>query len=169
VIPAGAVVMADRSGAGEILCSPQRRANVAYLISIGGPLERPPAGMRTVPDRLRLVFDDVVTEEEGGPSRDDVERLVRFARRVDFAKGSVLVHCQAGIGRSSAAALVTLATVLGPGHEHEVAEYVLRENPRAIPNGRILELGDEILGDGSCLLKTWATVGGPAASRRTIG
>jgi predicted protein tyrosine phosphatase len=125
--------------------------------------------MHTIPARLRLVFDDVVTQEEGGPSLDDVERLVRFARDVDFAKGLVLVHCQAGIGRSSAAALVTLSTVLGPGHEHEAAEYVLRENPRAIPNRRILELGDQILGDGSCLLKTWTAIGGPAASLRTIG
>jgi len=169
MIPAGAVLMSSRSGAGEILCSPQRRAAVAYLVSIGGPLERPPAGMRTIPSRLRLVFDDVVTEEQGGPSRDDIERLVRFAKRIDFNKGCVLVHCQAGIGRSSAAALVTLSTVLGPGHEHEAAEYVLRENPRAIPNRRILELGDDILGSGSCLLKAWAAIGGPAASHRTIG
>src|SRR5262245_10431623 len=105
VIPAGAVLMSTRSGAGEILCSPQRRASVAYLVSIGGPYERPPVGMHTVPARLRLVFDDVVREEEGGPSRDDVEHLVRFARQIDLGKGSVLVHCQAGIGRSSAAAL----------------------------------------------------------------
>lgn len=146
MIPKSAVVMSDRSGAGAILCSPRRRAAVAYLVSIGGPLERPPAGMRTVPARLRLVFDDVVSQEEGGASREDVERLVRFARKVDLGKGCVLVHCQAGIGRSSAAALVLLSIVLGPGHEREAAEYVLRENPRALPNPRMLELADQILG-----------------------
>jgi predicted protein tyrosine phosphatase len=164
VIPSGAVVMCDLSVAGAILCSPGRRATVAYLISIGGPHERPPAGMANVAARVRLVFDDVVTEEDGGPSRDDVERLIRFARGVDLGQGSVLVHCQAGIGRSSAAALVTLSIVLGPGHELEAAEYVLRENPRARPNPRMLELADEILGGGSGLLKAWTTVRGPAGS-----
>lgn len=159
MIPSGAVVMSDRSGAGAILCSPGRRAAIAYLVSIGGPLERPPAGMRTVRTRLRLVFDDVVRQEDGGPSREDVERLVRFARRVDLSQGCVLVHCRAGIGRSSAAALIILSVVLGPGHEREAAEYVLRENPRALPNPRMLELADLILGDGSVLLKTWAEIG----------
>jgi hypothetical protein len=58
VISASRVVIADRSGAGKILCSPTRCASFRYLISIGGVRERPPAGMRNVPNRLRLVFED---------------------------------------------------------------------------------------------------------------
>ena len=159
--------MADLRSAGAILSSPERRAGIAYLVSIGGPLERPPAGMGNVPTRLRLVFDDV-HEGVTGPSRDDVERLVSFARKVDLSKGCVLVHCQAGIGRSSAAALVILSVVLGASHEREAAEYVLRHNPRALPNRRLLELADVVLGAGSGLWKAWATtaaIGEPEAER----
>ena len=146
--------MADLGSAGAILSSPERRAGIAYLVSIGGPLERPPAGIGNVPARLRLVFDDV-HDEVTGPSRDDVERLVSFAREVDLSKGCVLVHCQAGIGRSSAAALVILSVVLGAGHEREATEYVLRHNPRALPNRRLLEFADVVLGDGSGLWEAW--------------
>jgi len=47
-----------------------------------------------------------------------------------------------------------LSVVLGPGHEHAAAENVLRRNPRAMPNRRMLELADQILGGDSCLLLT---------------
>ena len=101
----GAIVVADRSEAGRILCSRRRCAAFGYLLSIGGFAEREPAGFRNCRTRLRLVFEDAETPEEGGPTSADVERIVEFARRVDLATGKVLVQCQAGISRSAAAHL----------------------------------------------------------------
>jgi predicted protein tyrosine phosphatase len=146
------VVVADRTEAGEILCSPRRCADFSYLVSIGGPSEREPAGVRNITNRIRLVFEDSLSEAGGGPSSEDIERLLRFARRVDLSQGKLLVHCQAGISRSSAAAMIVLATVLGSGREVEAVETVRRDHPHVNPNRRMIELADGLLNAGGRLV-----------------
>jgi predicted protein tyrosine phosphatase len=145
------LVVTSRAGAGKLLCSPRRRAGFAYLVSIGGAQQRQPAGYLRVATRLRLVFEDALSEREGGPSADDIERLIRFARQVDPAKGKVLVHCQAGISRSTAAAIILMAVRLGPGHEDEAVAHVFAICPEARPNRRMLELADAALETGGAL------------------
>jgi predicted protein tyrosine phosphatase len=152
------VVIADRTTAGKILCSPKQCAEFAFLISIGGPMEREPAGFRHVSKRLRLVFDDAATLEEGGPTPDDVERLIYFARGIDLTKGRLLVHCQAGISRSSAAAIIVLAVLGGPGYERDAVAHVRRVHPSGRPNVRMLELADTILETDGALLRASQSV-----------
>ena len=168
MFPAGTVVIADRSTAGKILCSPRRRAGIGYLVSIGGAQDREPAGFRYVPERLRLVFEDAVTLVDGGQSQSDIERLIRFARRVDLAKGRVLVHCQSGISRLSATAAILLSVVGGPGQEGAALRYVLSSHPvaRPINNVRMRELGDEALGTGGALARALRSGVGSSRPRR---
>ena len=161
------IVITDRSGAGEILCSPRRCAEFAYVVSIGDPGERPPAGWRKAPHRLRLEFEDRLLESDGGPTRQDVERLVRFAQEIEAGKGGVLVHCQGGISRSTAAGAIILAVLLGSGREADVLREVYRLQPRALPNGRMLEHADTVLGRNSAL--TQAAALAAEAGRRTSG
>jgi predicted protein tyrosine phosphatase len=153
---AGPLAIVNRTGAGEILCSPKRRAGFAYLISIGGVREPPPAGMGNIATRLRLVFEDAASLEEGGSSRSDVQRLLLFAAHVDLARGGLIVQCQAGISRSSAAALIVMATILGPGRELEAARLVLQANPLARPNPLMLRVAGELMGRGEHLAEAWA-------------
>jgi predicted protein tyrosine phosphatase len=143
--PTDHIVITGRSRAGRILCSPTECAAVAYLVSIGSPTEREPAGFRNVARRIRLVFEDAPTQDMGGASIDDIEQLVHFAREVDLQQGRLLVHCQSGISRSSAAAAIVLAVALGPGREKEAIEYLRTVQPAARPNKRMLELADTLL------------------------
>jgi len=152
VVADDVIVIAGRSEAGEILCSPRRRSEFAFLVSIGAPREREPAGMRNIAKRVRLVFEDAASQLEGGASEDDIRRLIHFARNVDFRSGKVLVHCQAGISRSAAAAMILLAALLGPGGEETAIQHVRRTHPNVKPNRRMLELGDALLGAGGRLL-----------------
>jgi predicted protein tyrosine phosphatase len=76
---------------------------------------------------------------------DDIEQLVHFAREVDLRQGRLLVHCQSGISRSSAAAAIVLAVALGPGRETEALEHVRSVHPSGRPNKRMLELADALL------------------------
>ncbi len=161
------IIITDRSGAGKILCSPSRRTGIAYVVSIGGAAERSPAGWRHAEGRLRLVFEDALTQPEGGPSADDVARLIWFAQRIDWSKGTVLIHCESGISRSVAAAAILLAVCLGRGQERAALDRALLVRPQGRPNLRMLELADEALGNGGALVHAWHSLGDPG--RRTSG
>jgi predicted protein tyrosine phosphatase len=94
---------------------------------------------------LRLLFTDVEVEESG-PTEEDVGRIIRLAGDLKTVGGKVLIHCGAGISRSSAAALIMYACWMGPGEEQEAMEKVFTLRPTARPNRRMIELADKILG-----------------------
>ena len=99
--------------------------------------------------RLRLRFHDVIESQPGwiAPERWDVELLLAFSRDLTMANAvNLLVHCHAGVSRSTAAATLVMAQTCPDRPAAEVLQEVVRLRPRAWPNLRILELGDEILG-----------------------
>lgn len=153
-----ALIIAGRSEAGRILCSPRKRERIRYLISIGGESEPPPAGFKNVATRLRLLFEDEVSAELRGPRAQDIERLVGFAKGVDLEFGRALVQCQAGISRSAAAAVILLRVAISAATVEEIFEYVRRVCPSARHNREMLRLADAVLG-GSGLLESWTVAG----------
>jgi predicted protein tyrosine phosphatase len=101
--------------------------------------------------RLKLRFHDVIEAHPGwiAPQRWDIELLLAFAR--DLAKSRdahLLVHCHAGVSRSTAAAILVLAQTCPERPADEAVREVVRLRPRAWPNFRMLELGDHILRRG---------------------
>jgi predicted protein tyrosine phosphatase len=99
--------------------------------------------------RLRLRFHDVIESQPGwiAPERWDVELLLAFSRDLTMAnEAHLLVHCHAGVSRSTAAAILVMAQTCPDRPADEVLREVVRLRPRAWPNLRILEFGDEILG-----------------------
>ena len=97
-----------RIQASELLMSESRGPDIGCLVSIGDPGQLSPDGMERVTQRLRLEFHDVLesSAEDTAPCSADVERLVRFAECTADTPRRVLVHCEAGISRSTAAALI---------------------------------------------------------------
>jgi predicted protein tyrosine phosphatase len=144
--------VASRSEASEILDSPRLCAEVTCLISIGEPHDQLPAGYDNISRKLRLLFADTV-QVEGGPTEDDVRQIIEFAESLRMTPARVLIHCEAGISRSSAAALIIYACLLGPGRERDAMERVMAQRPIAQPNRRMVELADRLLGRGGSLAK----------------
>jgi len=140
----------SREEAGEILSSPSRRENVVMLVSIGEAHDPAPAGFDNVTPRHRFLFAD--TNDEGGPTVEDVERLIATARSLAEQSGRVVIHCQAGISRSTAAATIFYAVLLGEGREDEAIARVLAAREFAIPNRRMIRIADELLGRGGRLI-----------------
>jgi predicted protein tyrosine phosphatase len=98
---------------------------------------------------LRLRFHDVIESQPGwiAPERWDVELLLAFSRDLTMAnEAHLLVHCHAGVSRSTAAATLVMAQSCPDRPAAEVLQEVVRLRPRAWPNLRLLEFGDEILG-----------------------
>jgi predicted protein tyrosine phosphatase len=136
------VEVASWSEAGEILGS-DKCADVSLLISIGEAHDPVPAGYENVDEKLRLTFSD--TTDASGATEDDVQQIIDAAEEVARQGGRVLTHCAAGVSRSSAAALIVYAVVLGPGREEEALRRVMQQRPIARPNRRMIEMADRLL------------------------
>jgi predicted protein tyrosine phosphatase len=78
------------------------------------------------------------------PERVHVGRLLDFGATW-VPPERLLVHCAAGISRSSAALILLLAQK-NPGREDQVVMHVRDRAHHIMPNRRIIELGDHALG-----------------------
>ena len=146
----------SRSEVGDILCSPQNCAEVSFLLSIGDVQDELPVGYENVNRKSRLLVADVVTEF--GATEQDIQQIIALAEELRSAKGRILIHCEAGVSRSTAAALIMYACWLGPGREHGAMMRVMAQRPIAIPNRRMVEIADRLLDrDGRLLaeLSSW--------------
>ncbi len=151
-VPEIVIKVTSRSEAGDILSCPERCAELIWLISIGAPEDELPIGYHNIARKVRLLFGDTL-DAETGPTEADVRKLIEIAQNLRSCKGKVLIHCEAGISRSTAAALILYACWLGPGREGEAMNLVLAERPIAIPNRRMVELADRVLKRGGRLLE----------------
>jgi predicted protein tyrosine phosphatase len=149
-VPEVVIEVASRPEAGDVLNSPCC-AEITCLLSIGDTHDPLPSGYDNVQNKLRLHFADVVTDK--GATEEDVQRIIQLAETLRGSTGKVLIHCEAGVSRSPAAALIMYACWLGPGREREAMARVLAQRPVAIPNRRMVELADRMLGRGGRLLE----------------
>ena len=137
------IEVVSRLEAGEILCTPDRCADITYLVSIGHADDPLPGGYENAARKVRLLIADVVTEE--GATEEDVRRIVQLAEQLRSESGTVLIHCEAGVSRSTATALIMYACWLGRGREDEAMRRVIAQRPFAIPNRRMVALADRFL------------------------
>ena len=112
-------------------------------------------------ERLELRFHDVIEELPGTlpPREEDVARLLAFGRDLvtEPPEGAhLLVHCHAGISRSTAAMTLILAQARPGLPAQNILEEVLRIRPKAWPNLRMVEMGDAMLARNGEVVKAAA-------------
>ncbi len=144
------VIVASRTQAERLLAPTSPGAAIRHVISIGAPGDPTPAGFELCATGIRLEFFDDTGEI--GPQLWHVEKVIDFARQIQHDEGKLLVHCEAGISRSAAAALTVFATWLGTGKEQEAVDKTYVAQPNAWPNGQFVELADELLGRDGALI-----------------
>ncbi len=111
-------------------------------------------------NHLILGMDDITGPLEGYvvPADEHVTRLLTFVRGWDRA-APLVVHCYAGISRSTAAAYVT-ACALNPRCDELVMAKRLRlASPTATPNARIVALADRALARNGRMLSAIEHIG----------
>ncbi len=98
-------------------------------------------------NHLILGMDDINAPLEGYvvPREDHVATLIAFVRGWDRA-APLVMHCYAGISRSTAAAYVAACLLNPQRDELAIAQELRRVSPTATPNVRIVELADRALG-----------------------
>lgn len=95
---------------------------------------------------VRLDLDDIPRPMPGfvAPNARHIADLIRFAHGWG-GRGPAVIHCWAGISRSTAAAFISLCA-LNPGVPERLIARLLREaSPTAFPNRLMIMLGDVAL------------------------
>ena len=145
------IQVASRYEASSILTSPEQCSEFSFLISLGAPEDVLPVGYANLAPRMRLCFGD--TTGEDGASVLDIQCLIDLAKELNGSTGKVLIHCEAGVSRSTAAALILYTCLLGEGLERKAMDLVLSQRPIAITNRRMVYIADRLLGRGGRLLR----------------
>src|SRR6202012_1690941 len=96
---------------------------------------------------LLIRFDDVVALYPGfeACTQQHIEKVLAFGELVYGTKDShVLIHCHAGISRSTAAAAILMCQH-APGREEEAFLKLLDLRKHGWPNTRMVEFADTLL------------------------
>ena len=132
--------------------------HIVTLLGLEDRIDRP----ETVPARnhLFLRMHDICEPLEGhvAPDAEHVADLVRFVRGWDQA-APLVVHCWAGISRSTAAAFVSVCTLRPERDEREIAWAIRRASPTATPNLRIVAFADLMLERDGRMLTAIESIG----------
>jgi predicted protein tyrosine phosphatase len=132
--------------------------HVVTLLKDTDLVQRPPG--ITAENHLILGMDDISEPAEGYvcPGDEHLTRLIAFVRGWNRAKPLVM-HCYAGISRSTAGAFVT-ACALNPQREELAIAHALRNaSVTAMPNRRIVTLADRMLGRQGRMIAAIETIG----------
>ncbi|MBO6716932.1 MAG: protein tyrosine phosphatase [Rhizobiaceae bacterium] len=121
-----------------------RARRLVSLLNIGTPVERPESIDES--HHLTLSMHDIVDvlPDMTPPGVAHVQNLLNFAREWDRADAMV-VHCFAGISRSTAAAYIIAAALAPRRDEAELAWQLRLASPSATPNARLVAIADELL------------------------
>lgn len=94
-----------------------------------------------------VYFDDIPTPMENRiePNFQQIQEILDFAKSIE-STSSVLIHCWAGISRSTAIAYAILCQVAGPDTETECLAYLRKIRPQAVPDSLIVTLAEIALG-----------------------
>ena len=122
-----------------------RASHVVTLVTGTQPVERP---VSIAEDRhLFIRVSDIVEPLEGHilPGPEHIETLLSFVH--GWGRESPLVlHCWAGISRSTAAAYISACALTPERDEAEIARALRVASPTATPNPRFIALADDLLG-----------------------
>ena len=141
----------------------------SHLISIIQPEFQPPtpAGIAQA-NHHRVQVHDIVEPVPGfiHPRESHIRELIDFLAGWQ-AETPLLVHCYAGISRSSAVALI--ARVVKSGKPLDSATALRRAAPQAKPNSLIVALADDTLNLGGSLIDARLSMGvGEFAEETTL-
>ncbi|CAA2106614.1 hypothetical protein MBUL_03760 [Methylobacterium bullatum] len=128
------------------------------LMKVGTAIARPEG----IADGRHCVVEvsDIVAPLDGHvlPGEAHVRRIIDFATVWDRER-PLLIHCYAGISRSTAAAYIAACALSPERDEAEIARALRAASPSATPNALFVEIADRLLGRGGRMSAAIAGIG----------
>jgi predicted protein tyrosine phosphatase len=111
-------------------------------------------------NHLKVQVDDITEQIEGfvAPSEMHIERVLNFVRGWDRS-APLVVHCYAGISRSTASAFAAVCALNPHRDEIAIARQIRAASPIASPNRLIVSLADKALGREGRMLRALDEMG----------
>ncbi len=131
------------------------------VIGILGPETAHPTYQNISPKHhLKLTLNDINEEAPGmqAATVDDIDRLLQFIHVWD-RQAPLLIHCWAGISRSTASAFAALCVLRPQEDEMELARGLRAASPSATPNRLITQHVDSRLGRQGRMLRAVESIG----------
>jgi predicted protein tyrosine phosphatase len=116
---------------------------------------------RIAPDNHLIIHvDDITCPLEGytHACEEHVEDLIEFVQAWDRS-APMVVHCYAGISRSTAGAFAAACALNPQRDENAIAQALRRASPTATPNPLIVSLADRLLGRNGRMIEAVQAIG----------
>jgi predicted protein tyrosine phosphatase len=133
-------------------------SHLVTLMNVGAAVERPPS--IAAGNHLVIGLSDISQPLEGHvlAAEEHVARLVAFLRAWD-RRAPLVIHCWAGISRSTAGAYVAACALAPKRDEEQIADALRAAAPSATPNARLVALADAMLGREGRMIRAIARIG----------
>ena len=111
-------------------------------------------------NHLKVAMDDITEQVDGfvAPSEQHIEKVLAFVRGWD-RNAPLVVHCYAGISRSTASAFAAACMLNPRKDEISIARQIRAASPIASPNRLIVSLADKALGREGRMLRALDEMG----------
>ena len=111
-------------------------------------------------NHLKVAFDDITEAMDGyvAPSAHHIEQVLNFVRGWD-RNAPLVIHCYAGVSRSTASAFAAACALNPHRDEISIARQIRAVSPIASPNRLIVSLADKALGREGRMLRALDEMG----------
>ncbi|MFT3723805.1 MAG: hypothetical protein QM773_09480 [Hyphomonadaceae bacterium] len=138
-----------------------RKLKPSRIVSLLSPYDSFPEFKGLGKDlHLQVAIHDITQDvgEWQAPASSDAERVIRFVEGWDRS-APLLIHCWAGISRSTASAFITACVHNPKADEEEIAWAIRNASPTAYPNARLVGHADALLGRGGRMTRAIEKIG----------
>ena len=138
-----------------------RMTGASHVLTVMGNVDQVmrPASVLAA-NHLKVSMDDITEPMDGytTPSEAHVDQVLNFVRGWD-RKAPMVIHCYAGVSRSTASAFAAACMLNPHRNEMEIARKLRAASPIASPNRLIVSLADKALGRDGRMLRALDEMG----------
>lgn len=138
-----------------------RLTRASHVLTVMANVEQVARPVSVLPaNHLKVSMDDITEEMDGfvAPSETHIDQVLNFVRGWDRS-APLVVHCYAGISRSTASAFAAVCALNPERDELDIARKIRAASPIASPNRRIVGLADRALGRNGRMLRALDEIG----------